>query len=66
MELAPAEGDLRHVASAESRLHVAKTRLSGCMSLKLKKVRANQGGIRGLQELRYQEGRNPDWDPKEA
>jgi hypothetical protein len=40
-----------NTASAESRLHLAKTRLSGFVRLMLKKARANHGGIRGMQEL---------------
>jgi hypothetical protein len=48
----PAEGEgLRHLASGVGRLHLAKTKLSGCAEQKLKKARASQAGTGGTQQL---------------
>jgi hypothetical protein len=38
---------LRHIASGDSRIHLAKTRLSGCARQKLKKAKASQAGTGG-------------------
>jgi hypothetical protein len=47
----PAEREgLRHLASGVSRLHLAKTKLSGCARWKLKKARASQAGTGGTQQ----------------
>jgi hypothetical protein len=41
---------LRHLTSGVSRIHLAKTRLSGCARRKLKKAKASQAGTGGTQE----------------
>jgi hypothetical protein len=47
----PAEGEgLRLLASGVSRIHLAKTRLSGCAGWKIKKAKARQAGTGGIQQ----------------
>jgi hypothetical protein len=47
----PAEREgLRYIASGVSRIHLAKTRLSGCARRKLKKAKASQAGTGGTQQ----------------
>jgi hypothetical protein len=45
-----ADRGLRHLASGVGRLHLARTKLSGCARQTLKKARASQSGTGGTQE----------------
>jgi hypothetical protein len=45
------DDDLQQVASKVSRLHLAKTKLSGSARRKLKKARESQGSTGGAQQL---------------